>query len=100
MQFRTNADYYRVAYDPTNYGLIRDQLIADHQRVSANNRAQLLDDSFNLALTELIPYTDALDLTLYLKYEREYVPWHAVLSELNYVDIMLYNFAEFSNWRV
>jgi aminopeptidase N len=89
-----------VAYDPTNYGLIRDQLIADHQRVSANNRAQLLDDSFNLALTELIPYTDALDLTLYLKYEREYVPWHAVLSELNYVDIMLYNFAEFSNWKV
>ncbi|XP_046631005.1 aminopeptidase N-like [Daphnia pulicaria] len=92
-------NYYRVAYDPTNYGLIRDQLIADHQRVSANNRAQLLDDSFNLALTELIPYTDALDLTLYLKYEREYVPWHAVLSELNYVDIMLYNFAEFSNWK-
>ena len=89
-----------MAYDTTNYGLIRDQLLADHQRVSANNRAQLLDDAFTLALTELISYAQALDLTLYLKYEREYVPWHAVLSELNYIDIMLYNFPEFPNWKV
>jgi hypothetical protein len=96
----TNTDYYRVAYDTNNYGLIRDQLIADHQRVSANNRAQLLDDAFTLALTELISYAQALDLTLYLKYEREYVPWHAVLSELNYIDNMLYNFPDFSNWKV
>ena len=89
-----------MAYDTTNYGLIRDQLLADHQRISANNRAQLLDDAFTLALTELISYAQALDLTLYLKYEREYVPWHAVLSELNYIDIMLYNFPEFPNWKV
>ncbi|KAI9551545.1 hypothetical protein GHT06_021878 [Daphnia sinensis] len=92
-------NYYRVAYDAVNYGLIRDQLIADHQRVSDNNRAQLLDDAFTLALTELIPYSEALDLTLYLKNERDYVPWHAVLSELNYIDIMLYNFVEFPNWK-
>ena len=89
-----------MAYDTTNYGLIRDQLLADHQRVSANNRAQLLDDAFTLALTELISYAQALDLTLYLKYERDYVPWHAVLTELNYIDIMLYNFVEFPNWKV
>lgn len=93
-------DYYRVAYDATNYGLIRNQLVADHERISDNNRAQLLDDAFTLALNEMIPYLAALDLTLYLKNERDYVPWHAVLSELNYIDIMLYNFAEFPNWKV
>lgn len=93
-------DYYRVLYDTVNYGLIRDQLIVDHQRFADNNRGQLLDDAFNLALIELLPYAQAFDLTLYLKSEQDYVPWHAVLSELNYVDVMLYNFAEFSIWKV
>ncbi|KAI9551913.1 hypothetical protein GHT06_022250 [Daphnia sinensis] len=92
-------NYYRVLYDAVNYGLIRDQLIADHLRFADNNRAQLLDDAFNLALVELLPYAQAFDLTLYLKNEIEYVPWHAVLSEFNYVDTMLYNFAEFPSWK-
>lgn len=95
-----NADYYRVLYDVTNYGLIRDQLLIDHTRISANNRAQLLDDTFNLALANLVPYTQAMDLTLYLRNEREYVPWNAVLDELNYIDTMLYNLPEFTNWKV
>lgn len=89
-----------MAYDVTNYGLIRDQLLANHKQLLDNNRAQLLDDAFNLALVELISYTQALDMTLYLKNEQQYVPWHSVLSELNYLDAMLYNFAEFSNWKV
>ncbi|EFX81628.1 hypothetical protein DAPPUDRAFT_317254 [Daphnia pulex] len=92
-------NYYRVAYDTSNYAMIRDQLMMDHQKFSDNNRGQLLDDAFNLALVELIPYATALDLTLYLKYEREYVPWHAALSEFNYIDTMLYNFVEFPNWK-
>lgn len=89
-----------MAYDTANYALIRDQLMMDHQQFSDNNRGQLVDDAFNLALVELIPYATALDLTLYLKYERDYVPWHAVLTELNYIDTMLYNFVEFPNWKV
>ena len=94
------ADYYRVAYDARNYQLIRDQLLVDHSRISDNNRAQLLDDAFTLALVNLIPYEQALDLTIYLRFERQYVPWHSVLSELNYIDSMLYNFPEFTNWQV
>ncbi len=80
--------------------MIRDQLVSDHKRISDNNRAQLLDDAFVLASVDMLSYAQALDLTLYLKYEQQYVPWHAVLSELNYVDIMLYNFAEFPIWKV
>lgn len=94
------AGYYRVAYDETNYGLIADQLIADHRQIGMLNRAQLLDDAFNLALADVISYTTALDLTLYLKYEREYVPWSAVLSELDYIDIMLFDQSEYGDWKV
>lgn len=53
-----------------------------------------------MALVNLIPYAQAMDLTRYLKFERQYVPWHAVLTELNYIDSMLYNFPEFANWKV
>ena len=84
----------------TNYALIRDQLLIDHTRISDYNRAQMLDDTFNLALANLVPYAQAMDFTLYLRNEREYVPWNAVLDELSYIDNMLYNLPEFTNWKV
>ena len=60
----------------------------------------MLDDTFNLALANLVPYAQAMDLTLYLKNEREYVPWNAVLEEFDYIDSMLYNLPEYTNWKV
>ncbi len=74
--------------------------MVDHTKILLRNRAQLLDDAFVLASVHLVPYKSALDLTLYLKHETEYVPWRAVLSDLNYVDTMLYNEREYSNWKV
>ncbi|XP_046442871.1 aminopeptidase N-like [Daphnia pulex] len=94
------AGFYRVAYDETNYGLIADQLIADHLRISIMNRAQLLDDAFVLAKVEKISYTIAFDLTLFLKYERKYVPWRAVLDELNYIDTMFYKESQYADWKI
>ena len=93
-------DYYRVAYDEPNYNLLRDQLLSNHARISINNRAQLLDDTFNMALIHQVSYKHAMDLSLYLKTEREYVPWRAVLNEMDYIDIMLYNTPGFTNWKV
>ena len=84
----------------TNYALIRDQLLIDLTGIIPNNRGQMLDDTFNLALANLVSYAQAMDLTLYLKNEREYVPWHAVLDELSYIDTMLYNLPEYTNWKV
>lgn len=74
--------------------------MVDHTRILDNNRAQILDDTFVLASVHLVPYKSALDISLYLKYEKEYVPWNAVLSELNYIDSMLYNQPQFSHWTV
>ena len=89
-----------MAYDTVNYGLIRDQLVTDLSKLSDNNRAQLLDDTFVLASVNLVPYAQALDLTLYLTKEREYVPWNAVSDELDYIDGMLFKTAQYANWKV
>ncbi len=93
-------DYYRVAYDKDNYRLITEQLMDDHEQIVPNNRAQLLDDTFILASVHTVPYKRALDLSLYLAQEKEYVPWNAVLAEFNYIDSMLHNQAQFPDWTV
>ncbi len=64
------------------------------------NRAQILDDAFNLALAQSIPYGWALDLTQFLEFERDYVPWRSVLTELDYIDIMLFGTTTYLDWRV
>ena len=95
-----NEGYYRVAYDPTNYALIRDQLLLDHTQISLKNRAQLLDDSLNIARVNIIPYSEALDLTLYLTKEREYVPFYSALTALNYIDSMFSSTGGYGDLKV
>ena len=94
------SGYYRVMYDPENYGLLSDQLVADHNRISTFNRAQLLDDAFNLALLARINYTIALDLTLYLANEKNYSPWTGFLPELEYVHFQLIGTEASNDWQV
>jgi len=89
-----------VTYDEKNYELLNHQLISNHQVISKLNRAQILDDVFNLALADMIPYSWALNISTYLKHERDYVPWRSVLSELEYLDIMLYGSSKFDDWKV
>ena len=40
--------YYRVNYDQQNWQALMDQLKSDHHVISVKNRAQIIDDSFNL----------------------------------------------------
>ena len=93
-------DYYRVAYDTRNYEMLAAGLIANHDSFSVKTRGQILDDAFNLALANMIPYKAALDFSLFLEQERDYVPWRAVLTELDFMDIMLYNSSISTEWRV
>ena len=89
-----------MAYDDTNYDLIATQLIANHSRISIINRAQLLDDALNLAKLDIISYTRSLNLTLYLKDERDYVPWHSAVDEFSYIDNMLRTQNQYADWKV
>lgn len=76
------------------------QLMANHTSMSIKTRGQLLDDAFNLAAVDMVSYKAALDLTHFLEREKEYVPWRAVLTEMDYIDIMLYETEPWTEWRV
>ena len=63
--------YYRVKYDETNLGLIRDQLIRDNRAIPVINRAQIYDDYFNLArANNMTSCANALSLTKALVHKK------------------------------
>lgn len=64
------------------------------------NRAQMIDDAMNLALTGRLDYRTALDVISYLKHETSYVPWKAGLSALGYIDSMLSRGAYYMEYGV
>ncbi|CAL8374319.1 unnamed protein product [Arctogadus glacialis] len=81
--------YYRVHYDRGNWDKLIGQLKADHQAIPLINRAQLVDDAFNLARAAIVPSTHALQTTVYLSAEREYIPWQSALDNMQYYYLML-----------
>uniref|UniRef100_A0A8B9KZ21 Aminopeptidase n=1 Tax=Astyanax mexicanus TaxID=7994 RepID=A0A8B9KZ21_ASTMX len=52
------------------------------------NRAQIVDDAFNLARAEIIPISLALNTTKFLLKETEYIPWQSALDNLDYFYLM------------
>jgi len=91
--------YYRVTYDETNYDLIEQQLLDSHENISTKNRAQLMDDSLNLARANMLPYERALNMTLYLQSERDYLPWRAAATALTYLDTILCDSKAYNDWK-
>lgn len=73
-------------YDINNWQLIIQALRENHENISRLNRAQLLDDALNLARAGKLPYSIALDLTLYLEHDEDYIPWAAALNALSFLD--------------
>ncbi|XP_078539355.1 aminopeptidase N-like [Lissotriton helveticus] len=80
--------YFRVNYDQGNWDRLLQQLASDHTAIPVMNRAQIIDDAFNLARAKHIETTSALDTTRYLSKEREYMPWEAALRSLSYFSLM------------
>lgn len=81
--------YYRVNYDLGNWENLFTQLNSEHQVIPLVNRAQLVDDAFNLARAQLVSTTLALRTTSYLSMETEYMPWQSALDGLQYYYLML-----------
>ncbi|KAM7002296.1 aminopeptidase N-like [Tautogolabrus adspersus] len=82
------SGYYRVNYDEANWEKLLTTLNNDHQRIPVINRAQLIDDAFNLARAKIIPTVLALKTTKYLAQEREYMPWDSALGSLDFFELM------------
>ncbi|CAL8262787.1 unnamed protein product [Merluccius merluccius] len=80
--------YYRVNYDQGNWDRLLKVLITNHTALPVINRAQLIDDAFNLARAKVIPTILALETTKYLKIEREYMPWDSALGNLDFFYLM------------
>jgi aminopeptidase N len=55
------------------------------------NRAQLIDDSLNLARAEIIDYSIPLQILKYLRMEIDYVPWAAADRGLGYIDKIIHD---------
>nr|XP_006629061.1 PREDICTED: aminopeptidase N-like [Lepisosteus oculatus] len=82
------AGYYRVNYDSNNWNKLLQQLENSHTVIPVINRAQLIDDAFNLARAKHINTTLALDTTKFLSNETEYIPWQSALNNLDYFFLM------------
>ncbi|KAM9469986.1 alanyl (membrane) aminopeptidase b, tandem duplicate 1 [Clarias gariepinus] len=82
------SGYYRVNYDMGNWNRLLQKLNNTHQSIPVINRAQIIDDAFNLARAGITGTTLALDTTRYLSLEREYMPWESALDNLDYFYLM------------
>ncbi|NXI24632.1 AMPN Aminopeptidase, partial [Sterrhoptilus dennistouni] len=80
--------YFRVNYNQENWNQLINQLGTNHTVFPVINRAQIIDDAFNLARAKYINVTLALDTTRFLSQEREYMPWQAALNNLQYFQQM------------
>ncbi|XP_013909252.1 PREDICTED: aminopeptidase N [Thamnophis sirtalis] len=80
--------YFRVNYDLENWERLMNQLNEDLQMIPILNRAQIIDDAFNLARAKHVGSDLALNTTRYLAQEREYLPWDTALNNLDYFRLM------------
>ncbi|XP_064599402.1 aminopeptidase N-like [Liolophura sinensis] len=74
--------YYRVNYDITNWNLLIGQLKHDHTVIPIVNRAQLINDAWNLAKAGVLDQRVALGTVEYLVKEWAYLPWTTASNEL------------------
>ncbi|XP_064932981.1 aminopeptidase N [Columba livia] len=82
------SGYFRVNYNQENWDQLLGQLSRDPQAIPVVNRAQIIDDAFNLARAKYVNVTLALDTTRFLSQETEYMPWQAALNNLQYFQLM------------
>lgn len=77
--------FYRVNYDAENWDLLISELKLNPTNIHVLNRAQLIDDSFNLARAGELPYSVPFSLISYLDKESDFIPWYSVLNSMSYV---------------
>ncbi|XKL69322.1 hypothetical protein PGB90_007091 [Kerria lacca] len=76
------SGYFRVNYSQELWDNLVVQLKKDHSVFSPADRANLLDDAFTLSRAGVVNVTLPLRLSMYLREERNYVPWATALEHL------------------
>lgn len=78
-------------YDVANWNRLAEYLNGkDFENISSTNRAQLIDDTFNLARAGYLSYDVFLQITRYLQQETDYIPWYAAVRAFDYLDGVLH----------
>ncbi|XP_050434289.1 aminopeptidase N-like [Adelges cooleyi] len=80
-----STGFFRVNYEEKNWLALIEQLKNAPDVIHVLNRAQLVDDSFNLARAGRLNYTVPLELTNYLDKENDVIPWYSVMNSFNYI---------------
>lgn len=91
--------FYRVNYDKALWKLISDQLNKDFEKIHVLNRAQLIDDSFNLARAGLINFDVFLTIINYLDMESDYIPWASLTRADNFMNKWLMRSKVYANYQ-
>ncbi|CAH0725368.1 unnamed protein product, partial [Brenthis ino] len=86
---KQQTGYYRVNYDEANWRALANALQRSHGTIHLLNRAQIIDDSFNLARSGRLEYVIAFEVSRYLINETDYIPWGAANAAFSYLDIVL-----------
>ncbi|BFZ00938.1 hypothetical protein BsWGS_03977 [Bradybaena similaris] len=81
--------YYRVNYQIGNWEALSRQLKKDHTKIDSINRAQIINDAWNLARAYYLPLETALSTIEYLDKERDYLPWYTARRELRFLESVL-----------
>jgi len=77
--------FFRVNYEEENWNALIGQLHNDCKEIHVLNRAQLIDDAFNLAKASKMDYALVLRLSEYLKNEDDPIPWYSVQNGFTYL---------------
>lgn len=84
--------YYRVNYDAENWEAIRRALHEENYGgIHVLNRAQIVDDLFNLAQAEEVNYNLVFEVTDFLTHETNYIPWLSAFNGLSYLSRRIAN---------
>ncbi|XP_046963149.1 aminopeptidase N-like [Vanessa cardui] len=86
---KQQTGYYRVNYNVENWQALANVLIRSHNTIHLLNRAQIIDDSFNLARNGRLDYRYAFEVSRYLINETDYIAWGAADAAFSYLDVVL-----------
>ncbi|XP_050303847.1 aminopeptidase N [Anthonomus grandis grandis] len=77
---------FPVNYDTENWNKLAKFLQTNERtKIPVYTRAKLLHDAWNLAYAGDLSFATALNMTLFLKYEREYLAWDPVFTLIDHI---------------
>ncbi|XP_065370998.1 aminopeptidase N [Calliphora vicina] len=78
---------FPVNYDTTNWNLLSTFLQTDDglKYIPTYTRAKLLHDAWNLAYAGDLSFATALNMTLFMKFERNHIVWNPVFTFIDHI---------------